>query len=70
MNTALQAPLQEVRLDLIAAIGAVRPDVRSQCCSYREHLPASDCHARSVAHHVTAHELVPAVHADVVLVAE
>ena len=62
MNAALHAALSELFLDLIAAIGAVGPHVQNIFkLDYR--------HAR-VAHRVTAHEFVPPIDADMVLVTE
>ena len=70
MNAALQAALGKLFLDLIAAIGAVRPNVRSCVARIQNILePLTVVHAR-VAHHVTAHEFVPAVDPDMVLVTE
>jgi hypothetical protein len=70
MNAALQAALGELFLDLIAAIGAVRPHIRSRVARIENVFEfLTVVHAR-VAHHVTAHEFVPAIDADVVLVTE
>ena len=63
MNTALQAAFGELFLDLSAAIGAVGPHGRSRVARM------TVVYAR-VAHHVTAHEFVPAIDADMVLVTE
>src|ERR1700716_2884376 len=70
MNAALQAALGELFLDLIAAIGAVGPHIRSRVARIKNIFKLlTVVHAR-VAHHVTAHQFVPAVDADVVLVTE
>ena len=70
MNAALQAARSELFLDLIAAIGAVGPHVRSRVARIKNIFELlTVVHAR-VAHHVTAHEFVPAVDADMVLVTE
>src|ERR1700730_3194898 len=70
MNAALQAARSELFLDLIAAIGAVGPHVRSCVARIKNIFELlTVVHAR-VAHHVTAHEFVPAIDADMVLVTE
>src|SRR6202140_4211194 len=70
MNAALQAASAEFFLDLLAAIGAVGPHVRSRVARIENIFELlTVVHAR-VAHHVTAHEFVPAIDADVVLVTE
>jgi Biotin-lipoyl like len=58
MNAALQAARSELFLDLIAAIGAVGPHVRSRVARIKNIFELlTVVHAR-VAHHITAHELV------------
>ena len=70
MNAALQAALSELFLDLIAAIGAVRPHVRSRVVCIKNIFELlTIAHAR-VAHRVAAHEFVPPIDADMVLVTE
>ena len=70
MNMALQAASAEFFLDLLAAIGAVGPHGRSRVARIENIFELlAVVHAR-VAHHVTAHEFVPAIDADVVLVTE
>src|SRR3984893_4506776 len=70
MNAVLQAVSAEFFLDLLAAIGAVGPHVRSRVARIENIFELlTVVHAR-VAHHVTAHEFVPAIDADVVLVTE
>ena len=70
MNVALQAALGKLLLDLIAAIGAVGPHVRSRVVRIKNIFELlTIVHAR-VAHHVTAHEFVPPIDADMVLVTE
>ena len=69
MNTALQAAFGELFLDLSAAIGAVGPHVRSRVARIKNIFELTVVYAR-VAHHVTAHEFVPAIDADMVLVTE
>jgi hypothetical protein len=68
MNTALQAALGELFLDLIAAIGAVGPHVRSGVARIENTFELlAVVHVRA-AHPVTAHGFVPAIDADAVLV--
>src|SRR3979411_255342 len=70
MNAALQAARSELFLDLIAAIGAVGPHIRSRVARIKNIFELlTVVHAR-VAHDVTAHEFVPAIDADMVLVTE
>ena len=70
MNTALRTAFGELFFDLGAAIGAVGPHVRSRvACIENIFELLTVVHAR-VAHHVTAHEFVPAIDADMVLVPE
>src|SRR5258708_7254640 len=68
MNAALQAARSELFLDLSATIGADTPKV---CCPHQENIfePLTVVHA-CVTHHVTTHEFVQAVDAEMVLVTE
>ena len=70
MNTALQAAFGELFLDLSAAIGAVGPHVRSRVARIKNIFELLTVVYARVAHHVTAHEFVPAIDADMVLVTE
>src|SRR4030081_44000 len=70
MNTALQAAFGELFLDLSAAIGAVGPNVRSRVARIKNIFELLTVVYARVAHHVTAHEFVPAIDADMVLVTE
>src|ERR1700730_3382620 len=70
MNTALQAAFGELFLDLSAAIGAVGPHVRSRVARIKNIFELLTVVYARVAHHVTAHEFVPAIDADMVLVPE
>src|SRR5947209_145194 len=47
-----------------------RPTRPKPCCSHQEHLRTFNCRVRSRRSHVTAHEFVPAIDADMVLVTE
>src|SRR5947209_7056085 len=47
-----------------------RPTRPKPCCSHQEHLRTFDCRVRSRRSPVTAHEFVPAIDADMVLVTE
>src|ERR1700704_4252386 len=70
MNTALQAAFGELFLDLSAAIGAVGPHVRSRVARIKNIFELLTVVYARVAHHVTAHEFVPAIDADMVLVTD
>src|SRR6266550_3760417 len=70
MNTALQAAFGELFLDLSAAIGAVGPHVPSRVARIKNIFEFLTVVYARVAHHVTAHEFVPAINADMVLVTE
>src|SRR3979490_418780 len=70
MNAALQAARSALFLDLIAAIGAVGPHIRSRVARIKNIFELlTVVHAR-VAHALTAREFVPAIDADMVLVTE
>ena len=70
MNTALQAAFGELFLDLSAAIGAVGSHVRSRVARIKNIFELLTVVYARVAHHLTAHEFVPAIDADMVLVTE